>query len=164
MNDLPKRPDPIIIEGARIKFKNFAGEARQYNPAGQRNFVLCLPDDLAQQLTAEGWNVKWKPGRHPEDPDEAQLVVKVKYNESGDDHSRDPIAYLIQGRRKIALDGQTVATLDRLAPLNIDLVVRPYVWDINGNVGITAYLDEIYYTAVEGLSSKYADYEEVQKR
>lgn len=162
MNDLTKRPDPIIIEGARIKFKNFAGEARQYNPAGQRNFVLCLPDDLAQQLTAEGWNVKWKPGRHPEDPDEAQLVVKVKYNESGDDHSRDPIAYLIQGRRKIALDGRTVATLDRLAPLNIDLVVRPYVWDINGNVGITAYLDEIYYTAVEGLSSKYADYEEVR--
>lgn len=162
MNDLPKRPDPIIIEGARIKFKNFAGEARQYNPAGQRNFVLCLPDDLAQQLQAEGWNVKWKPGRHPEDPDEAQLVVKVKYNESGDDHSRDPIAYLIQGRRKIALDGRTVATLDRLAPLNIDLVVRPYVWDINGNVGITAYLDEIYYTAVEGLSSKYADYEEVR--
>lgn len=162
MNDLPKRPDPIIIEGARIKFKNFAGEARQYNPAGQRNFVLCLPDDLAQQLAAEGWNVKWKPGRHPEDPDEAQLVVKVKYNESGDDHSRDPIAYLIQGRRKIALDGRTVATLDRLAPLNIDLVVRPYVWDINGNVGITAYLDEIYYMAVEGLSSKYADYEEVR--
>lgn len=162
MNDLPKRPDPIIIEGARIKFKNFAGDARQYNPAGQRNFVLCLPDELAQQLTAEGWNVKWKPGRHPEDPDEAQLVVKVKYNESGDDHSRDPIAYLIQGRRKIALDGRTVATLDRLAPLNIDLVVRPYVWDINGNVGITAYLDEIYYTAVEGLSSKYADYEEVR--
>lgn len=163
MNDLPKRPDPIIIEGARIKFKNFAGEARQYNPAGQRNFVLCLPDELAQQLTAEGWNVKWKPGRHPEDPDEAQLVVKVKYNESGDDHSRDPIAYLIQGQRKIALDGRTVATLDRLAPLNIDLVVRPYVWDINGNVGITAYLDEIYYTAVEGLSSKYADYEEVRR-
>ena len=52
--------------------------------------------------------------------------------------------------------------LDRLAPLNIDLIVRPYVWDINGNVGITAYLDEIYYTAVEGLSSKYADYEEVR--
>lgn len=162
MNDLPKRPDPIIIEDARIKFKNFAGEARQYNPAGQRNFVLCLPDELAQQLAAEGWNVKWKPGRHPEDPDEAQLVVKVKYNESSDDHSRDPIAYLIQGRRKIALDARTVATLDRLAPLNIDLVVRPYVWDINGNVGITAYLDEIYYTAVEGLSSKYADYEEVR--
>ena len=52
--------------------------------------------------------------------------------------------------------------LDRLAPLNIDLIVRPYVWDINGNAGITAYLDEIYYTAVEGLSSKYADYEEVR--
>ena len=162
MTEGPKRPDPIIVEGARIKFKNFAGEARQYNPAGQRNFVLCLPDELAQQLTAEGWNVKWKPGRHPEDPDEAQLVVKVKYNESGDGRSRDPITYLVQGRRKIALDGRTVGVLDRLAPLNIDLVVRPYVWDINGNVGITAYLDEIYYTAVEGLSSKYADYEEAR--
>ena len=162
MTETLKRPDHIVIEGARIKFKNFAGEARQYNPAGQRNFVLCLPDELAQQLTAEGWNVKWKPGRHPEDPDEAQLVVKVKYNESGDDHSRGPIAYLVQGRGKMALDARTLTTLDRLAPLNIDLVVRPYVWDINGNVGITAYLDEIYYTAVEGLSSKYADYEEVR--
>lgn len=164
MNDMPKRPDPIIVEGATIKFKNFAGEQRQYNPAGQRNFVLCLPDELAQQLSAEGWNVKWKPGRHPEDPDEAQLTVKVKFKESGDERGKDPIAYLIQGRRKLALDGRTVGILDRLAPLNIDLIVRPYVWDINGNVGITAYLDEIYYTAVEGLSSKYADYEEVRER
>lgn len=162
MNNMPKRPEPIVIEGARIKFKNFAGEARQYNPAGQRNFVLCLPDDLAQQLQAEGWNVKWKPARHPEDPDEAQLVVKVKFKEPGDERGQDPIAYLIQGRRKLALDGRTVGILDRLAPLNIDLIVRPYVWDINGNVGITAYLDEIYYMAVEGLSSKYADYEEVR--
>ena len=162
MSDLPKRPDPIIIEGAVIKFKNFAGEAKQYNPAGQRNFVLCLPDELAQQLAGEGWNVKWKPGRHPEDPDEAQLTVKVKFKDSADERGQDPIAYLIQGRRKLALDGRTVGILDRLAPLNIDLIVRPYVWDINGNVGITAYLDEIYYTAVEGLSSKYADYEEVR--
>lgn len=162
MTDTLKRPEPIVIEGAVIKFKNFTGEARQYNPAGQRNFVLCLPDELAQQLQAEGWNVKWKPGRHPEDPDEAQLAVKVKFKELGDERGQDPIAYLVQGRRKLALDGRTVGILDRLAPLNIDLIVRPYVWDINGNVGITAYLDEIYYTAVEGLSSKYADYEEVR--
>lgn len=162
MNNTPKRPDPIVIEGARIKFKNFAGEQRQYNPAGQRNFVLLLPDELAQQLQTEGWNVKWKPGRHPEDPDEPQLAVKVKFKEPGDERGPDPIAYLIQGRRKLALDGRTVGILDRLAPVNIDLIVRPYVWDINGNVGITAYLDEIYYTAVEGLSSKYADYEEVR--
>ena len=156
------RPDPIVIEGARVKFKNFAGEQRQYNPVGQRNFVLCLPDDLAEQLAKEGWNVKWKPGRHPEDPDEPQLVVKVKFKETNSDRGLDPIAYLIQGRRKLALDGRTVGILDRLAPLNIDLIVRPYVWDVNGNTGITAYLEEIYYTAVEGLSSKYADYEEVR--
>lgn len=162
MTESPKRPDPIVIEGAVIKFKNFTGEQRQYNPAGQRNFVLLLPDELAQQLAAEGWNVKWKPGRHPEDPDEPQLTVKVKFKEPGDERGLDPIAYLIQGRRKLALDGRTVGILDRLAPLNIDLIVRPYVWDINGNIGITAYLDEIYYTAVEGLSSKYADYEEVR--
>ena len=162
MSDTPKRPDPIVIEGAIIKFKNFAGEQRQYNPAGQRNFVLCLPDELAQQLASEGWNVKWRPGRHPEDPDEPQMTVKVKFKAPGDDRGRDPLAYLIQGRRKLALSERDIGILDRLAPLNIDLVIRPYVWDINGNVGITAYLDEIYYTAVEGLSSKYADYEEVR--
>ena len=65
MSDMPKRPDPIVLEGAIIKFKNFTGEQRQYNPAGQRNFVLLLPDELAQQLAVEGWNVKWKPGHHP---------------------------------------------------------------------------------------------------
>ena len=59
------------------------------------------------------------------------------------------------------LDAQSVGVLDRVAPLNVDLVVRPYVWEVNGNRGVKAYLEEIYYTAVEGLSSKYADYEEV---
>lgn len=163
MSDVPKRPDQIVLEGAIIKFKNFAGEQRQYNPAGQRNFVLCLSDELAQRLASEGWNVKWKPGRHPEDPDDPQMTVKVKFKAPGDDRGRDPLAYLIQGRRKLALSERDIGILDRLAPLNIDLVIRPYVWDINGNVGITAYLDEIYYTAVEGLSSKYADYEEVRR-
>ena len=156
-----KRPQPIVIEGARLLFKNFAGEERVYNPAGQRNFVLVIPDELAPQLEEEGWKIKWHEGRHPEDPAEARLAVTVKFKSRPEARGIDPQCYLIQGRRKMQLDAQSVGVLDRVAPLNVDLVVRPYMWEVNGNRGVKAYLEEIYYTAVEGLSSKYADYEEV---
>lgn len=156
-----KRPQPIVIEGARLLFKNFSGEERMYNPAGQRNFTLVVPEDLAPQLEEEGWKIKWREGRHPEDPAEAYLAVTVKFKSHPEARGVDPLCFLIQGRRKMALDAQSVGVLDRVAPLNVDLVIRPYVWEVNGTRGVKAYLEEIYYTAVEGLSSKYADYEEV---
>jgi hypothetical protein len=67
---------------------------------------------------------------------------------------------LITSRGRSNLDEHTVSTLDWVDILNVDLIVRPYEWTVNGKSGIKAYLQSIYVTIEEDpLEQKYAELE-----
>jgi hypothetical protein len=73
----------VLMEGVRIIFRNFAGKEGQYNREGDRNFGVILPDDVAQQMLEDGWNVKYLKPREDDDAEEGEtpwLSVSVNFD------------------------------------------------------------------------------------
>ena len=148
----------VLMEGVRIVFRNFQGKEGQYNRAGDRNFGVILPDAAtAEAMLADGWNVKYLKPRE-EDADEGAeetpwLSVTVAF-----DKGRPPKIMMITDRGRTALDEGSVDLLDWADIKNVDLIVRPYHWDVNGRSGVKAYLQSMYVTIEEDeLERKYAD-------
>lgn len=150
----------INIEGATIVVKNFQGRGNKWNPEGNRNFGVLLDDDLAEDLKADGWNVKrFKP--RPDDPEQhaqAWLPVKVKYGKF------PPVATLITSKGKMKLDEDTIGQLDWTRIKNCDVIIRPYNYPETefSAAGVSAYLKAIYVTVQEDdFEQKYADIPEI---
>ena len=130
----------LLIDDARITYKNFSGEATQFNRAGDRNFALIIDDqEIADRLIEDGWNVKIKPARDEDDIPFMYLPVKVKFN------GRGPSAYLDSGDNRVELDEETIGCLDDIYMIRVDLDIRPYDWvmESTGKTGRTAYLQSI---------------------
>lgn len=146
----------ISIENATLIFRNFSGKGSQYNKEGNCNFGVILDDDLAKELMADDWNVKFLKPRE-DDPDQyAQpwLPVKVKWN------PYPPQIYLITGRGKRRLDEKTSGQLDWSRILSADLVIRPYNYPAMPGrpSGVSAYLSSLYVTLDQGrFYEKYAN-------
>lgn len=153
---------PVVMESMRIIFRNFEGKEGQYNREGDRNFGVILPPDIAEAMLADGWNVKYlKPREEDEDGEETPwLSVSVNF-----DKGRPPTILLITSRGKTKLDEDTVDQLDWVdiaaddqGNPKVDLIVRPYMWDVSGRQGIKAYLQSMYVTIEEDeLQRKYAE-------
>ena len=130
--------DILQIDDARIIYRNFAGRGDKYNREGDRNFAVVIPDEeMADELTNLGWNVKIKPPREDGDTPFMFLPVKVKFND------RDPNVYLKTGNVQNKLDEESVGLLDNIDIISVDLDIRPFDWDVNGKQGRTAYLKSI---------------------
>jgi len=145
----------VLMEGVRIIFRNFTGKEGQYNREGDRNFGVILPPDVAEQMAADGWNVKYlKPREEDEEEIETPwLSVSVNY-----DKGKPPKIMLITGRGRTTLSADTVDMLDWADITNVDLIVRPYAWDVSGRTGVKAYLQSMYVTIEEDeLERKYAE-------
>ena len=145
----------LQIDDARIIYRNFAGISSKYNREGDRNFAVVIPDkEMADALIAEGWNVKIKPPRDDDEDPFMFLPVKVKFND------RSPNAYLQTGNKMNRLDEESIACLDDVDIISVDMDVRPYDWEVNGKAGRTAYLQSIKVTQeIDRFASRFAEEE-----
>lgn len=152
---MPPQDNTVIMEEVRIVFRNFAGKEGQYNREGDRNFAVLLDDTVANAMAEDGWNIKWLKPREPSEEDEGpQAYLQVSVNFKG----RPPRIVMITGRGRTNLDESSIEMLDWADIRNVDLIVRPYEWNVNGKTGIKAYLQSIYVTIEEDeLEKKYAE-------
>ena len=135
-----KKRSNLTIANAEIMYKNFAGrEEGKYNPAGNRNFCLIIPEEYVDQLREDGWNIKQSKQRDPEDAPRYYIPVAVKYG-----NPRYPVRITVEtaneGKKKVFAESE-IGVLDWAEIVRIDkVVVRPRVWDDNGTEKIKAYL------------------------
>lgn len=142
----------LKIENATLRYRNFSGTRDAYHP-GVRSFSVLLDEETAAMLKADGWNVKAKPSKA--DPDEMQytLPVTVRFD------VYPPKIVVLAGNNRTYLDETTAGELDRAEIKNVDLMIRPREWEVNGKKGVKAMLKTAYVTVeMDDLDMKYANF------
>ena len=145
--------DQVTIKNARIIFRNFAGKASRFNAAGARNFCVIIPEDKVEEMVNDGWNIKRLRPRDEDELPPAYIQVSLSFS------NYPPKVWLIAGKSKTMLDDETIASLDYAEIENVDLIIRPYTWEVRGETGKKAYLKKMYVTVVQDdLDLKYKDF------
>lgn len=145
----------ISIDNAQIRFRNFTGEPTKFDKAGgKRTFSVILDPDMADKLRDDGWNVKsWE----PEGADEPiyHLPVEISYK------IYPPKVWMISGNKKTMLQEDTISALQYAEFTKVQLIIRPYCWEVNGKSGIKAYVKAMYATIEEDeFEKEYRNFED----
>lgn len=161
---------PVKIEGVKIprgNFRNFCGAEKTHpakgvvNTKGNRNFVIFLDEDTANDLIQYGWAIRWLDPREENDLPQAYLKINLKYRDENDpqyDPSKQPKVWLVCGKKKTLLDAQTVGQLDGSDIINADIKFNPSVNKVTGKV--SAYCNTLYVTIEEDDLDKKYDFDD----
>jgi hypothetical protein len=146
-----------VIENADVRFLNFAGVQGRFNAPGKRNFCIFLSEELAAEMVAENWKVKYLQGRE-DMPRQPYIQVAVSY--AG---KRPPKVMLINSRGKRELPEDLVDLVDETEIKKVDVIIRQYAWEVQGNRGIKAYLKTFVLEVLEDyLELKYAHVNDIE--
>ncbi len=146
----------IALENATLYFRNFSGTAGTYNAAGQRNFCVLLPEDVAEQLQKDGWNIRRLPENDDGTPGAPYTQIKVNFKTAPT--KQPPDIQIISSRGKTRLNEDTVHILDWADIDSVDLIINPYEWSVNQNTGRKGYVKSMYVKIHENeFEAKYYD-------
>lgn len=140
----------LVVENADIAFRNFAGKETKFNRAGNRNFCIIFDRETGEDLQAQGWNVGILQSRSEDEDPAYRLAVSVAFGKF------PPDIYMITGRKKTLLNEDTIGCLDYAEIEDVDVIIRPYNWEVNGKTGVKAYVKTMYVSVREDkFASKY---------
>ena len=146
----------VLIDNARITWRNFAGRRDDYNRNGEREFHVIVDDpDIAEELMARGCNMRIKQSEDPNEPPRMSFKVKVSYRFG------EPAVYLDNGRNVVSLTESSIGNLDRIDIDRVDLdIYFGKEWTVNGKTARTAYLDKIMVVqSVDRFRTRFAEEE-----
>lgn len=149
-----ERMNKLVIDNARLIFKNFSGKGDNYNREGDRNFAVIIDDpNAAEDLANAGWNVRPLISKDPDEEPTHYIKVKVSFK------VRAPKVRLLSNHKQVFLNENTISSLDFAKIEECGVVISPYMWEVNGKHGISAYLDSMYAKIEDDpFADKYADY------
>lgn len=141
------------VPGSALRFRNFAGKPGKYNAEGNKNFCIMIDPEIADEMSAEGWNIRWLNPKDPADEPAPYLPVKVVF-----DKGRPPKVVQVTKRGKTTLDAKTVNNLDWAEIESADIAINGSPYNVNGKSGISAYLKTMFAIISEDdFEDKYYD-------
>lgn len=157
--------DTLKLEGVKLTWLDFKGQGK-YNKTHAREFHVILDREMAEELEAQGYNIRWpKPFETDEElpegfEDRRLPTMKVTLSRTPN-VSRLVRIYTVEEGYKYRVDTRNnneLDDLDDLGPdiLYADIVINPYHWEIDGRKGISAYVASLYLIlATDEFSHKY---------
>lgn len=110
----------LVIEDAKIFWTNFRGLPSDKNAEGHRHFCVTLPEDLAKDMKADGWNVKWTKPKNEEYEAEPYIDVNISWA-----FKAPYVAYVNGNGRETPIDEELVGDLDTADISYIEMAISP---------------------------------------
>lgn len=140
-----QRPS-FTLEGATVKYRNFAGTVSEYNKEGKKSFAINLDPGFAQQLERDGWHVNYTNPK--EDGDESTPFINIKVNYK----NRPPRVIMVTPDSMVPLTDHSIGMLDDADIIDVDLTCIGSPWER----GISCYLTKAFFKInVDILDQKY---------